>query len=195
MRTASAALGLETAARLQAMSAPQTEGALEGELVRRARSGDLAAFEGLYHRHVGRIYAVSLRMVADAALAEELTQEAFVRAWRKLDSFRGGSAFATWLHRLAVNLVLDRLRSRRRRRQLDEQAVPPPRPAAADPAAELDLERAIARLPPRARTVFVLYDVEGYRHQEIAEMLGLSVGATKAHLHRARRRLREELAR
>lgn len=191
MRTASAALGLETAAGLPAMTASPTE----GELVRRARGGDLAAFESLYRRHVGRIYAVSLRMVADATLAEELTQEAFVRAWRKLASFRGGSAFATWLHRLAVNLVLDRLRSRRRRRELDQEAAAPPRSAPADPAAGLDLERAIARLSPRARQVFVLYDVEGYRHHEIAEMLGLTVGATKAHLHRARRRLREELAR
>jgi RNA polymerase sigma-70 factor (ECF subfamily) len=176
------------------MSAPH---ASEGELVRRARRGDVEAFEELYRGHVGRVYAVSLRMVADAALAEELTQEAFVRAWRKLASFRGGSAFGTWLHRLAVNVVLDAMRARRRWQERFSEE-PPPRPPAApprDPVGTVDLERGIALLPPRARAVFVLHDVEGYKHREIARLLDLSVGACKAHLHRARRRLREELER
>ena len=171
--------------------------ASEADLVRRARRGDVEAFEGLYRGHVGRIYAVSLRMVADPSLAEELTQEAFVRAWRKLSSFRGTSAFGTWLHRLAVNVVLDALRSRRRWRERfsDEPPARPPVAPQKDPAGALDLERSIARLPPRARAVFVLHDIEGYKHREIARLLEVSVGACKAHLHRARRRLREELER
>ena len=171
--------------------------ASEADLVRRARRGDVDAFEGLYRGHVSRIYAVSLRMVADPTLAEELTQEAFVRAWRKLGSFRGGSAFGTWLHRLAVNVVLDALRSRRRWRERfsDELPARPPAAPVRDPAGSLDLERGIAQLPPRARAVFVLHDVEGYKHREIARLLDLSVGASKAHLHRARRRLRQELDR
>ncbi len=154
----------------------------EAELVRRARHGDVEAFEAIYRGHVGRIYAVSLRMVADPALAEELTQEAFVRAWQRLRSFRGTSAFSTWLHRLAVNVVLDRLRARRRRRERFGDTLPPEPLAAglAEPGAALDLERGIAQLPPRARAVFVLHDVEGYKHREIAELLGLSVGACKA---------------
>ena len=169
----------------------------EADLVRRARRGDVAAFEELYRGHVGRIYAVSLRMVADPTLAEELTQEAFVRAWRKLASFRGSSAFGTWLHRLAVNVVLDALRARKRWRERFSEE-PPARPPAApprDPVGSVDLERSIAQLPPRARAVFVLHDIEGYKHREIARLLDLSVGASKAHLHRARRRLREELER
>ena len=169
----------------------------EADLVRRARRGDVEAFEELYRGHVGRIYAVSLRMVTDPALAEELTQEAFVRAWRKLASFRGTSAFGTWLHRLAVNVVLDALRARRRWRERFSEEPPARQPATPerDAAGALDLERSIAMLPPRARTVFVLHDIEGYKHREIAKLLELSVGASKAHLHRARRRLREELQR
>lgn len=169
----------------------------EADLVRRARRGEVEAFERLYRDHVGRIYAVSLRMVADPALAEELTQEAFVRAWTKLASFRGGSAFGTWLHRLAVNVVVDALRAKRRWRERFTEEQPErqsPAPAR-DPARALDLERGIALLPPRARAVFVLHDIEGYKHREIARLLDLSVGGSKAHLHRARRRLREELER
>ncbi len=169
----------------------------EADLVRRARGGEIEAFEDLYRAHVGRVYAVTVRMVADPGLAEELTQESFVRAWRRLSSFRGTSAFGTWLHRLAVNVALDALRARRRwhERFTDEQPACPPTASTADPAGALDLERGIAQLPPRARTVFVLHDVEGYKHREIAQLLELSVGACKAHLHRARRRLREELNR
>lgn len=171
--------------------------ASEPDLVRRARRGDVEAFEELYRGHVGRIYAVSLRMVADPELAEELTQEAFVKAWSRLASFRGTSAFGTWLHRLAVNVVLDALRARARWQDRFSPDPPARQPAAAqrDHAGSLDLERGIAQLPPRARAVFVLHDIEGYKHREIARLLGLTAGASKAHLHRARRRLREELDR
>ncbi len=169
----------------------------EADLVRRARRGDARAFEAIYRGQVGRVYALCLRMVADPAQAEELTQEAFVRAWRKLGSFRGSSSLPTWLHRLTVNVVLDFLRSRQRWRSRFTDALPPEpsAPARRDPAQVVDLERAIARLPPRARAVFVLHDVEGLRHREIARLLDISVGACKAHLHRARHRLREILRR
>ena len=203
MSLAAVQVGVRVAYAIAAASVPTSiplmtaSPASEAELVRRARGGDLGAFETLYRDHVGRVYAVSLRMVADPALAEELTQEAFVRAWRRLASFRGTSAFGTWLHRLAVNVVLDALRARRRwhERFTDEPPARPPAAPARDPAGAMDLERSIARLPPRARAVFVLHDIEGYKHREIARLLDVSVGACKAHLHRARRRLREELER
>lgn len=168
--------------------------ATDSELVRRSRAGDLAAFEDLYRRHVDKVFGLCLRMVADRARAEDLTQEAFVRAWRKLASFRGRSAFGTWLHRLTVNVVLGELRSSRRREQ-PLAATPAESGAVTQPQADhgIDLERAIASLPQQARTIFVLFDVEGYRHREIAAMTGLSEGTSKAHLHRARKLLREAL--
>ena len=169
------------------------------ELVRRAQAGDRAAFDALYHRNVERVYAVCLRMSADAGQAERLTQDAFVRAWQKLTSFRGESAFSSWLHRLTVNMVLEHDRRERRRRSRVESVERPEsfEAAVASPDIELgmDLERAIATLPRGARTVLVLHDIEGYRHEEIAAMLGTAVGTTKAQLHRARRLLRDRLGR
>ncbi len=169
-----------------------------GSLVDRAARGDVEAFEELYRDHVGRIYLLCLRMCGDPSAAEELTQEVFVRAWQKLRSFRGESAFSTWLHRVAVNVVLGARRSTARR----ESRV---RPAGDDlpldfatteshPGQTLDLERSIAALPEGARTVFILHDVEGFRHKEIARLTGLAVGTSKAQLHRARRLLRKALA-
>lgn len=168
----------------------------DAELVGRSRAGDLTAFEQLYRKHVPRVFGLCLRMVADRARAEDLAQEAFVRAWRKLASFRGHSAFGTWLYRLTVNVVLSELR-------LDERREQPLEPASLDslaggqslPVQDIDLERAIASLPRQARLVFVLHDVEGYRHREIAAMTGLAEGTSKAHLHRARKLLREALRR
>lgn len=167
--------------------------------VRRAQQGDAGAFELLYREHAGRVYALCLRMCADPGRAEELTQDVFVRAWQKLDSFQGKSAFGTWLHRLAVNVVLGDRRSEAVRvhrvfgtdepEKFETPAAPP------DPGMGMDLERAIALLPPGARNVFVLHDVEGYKHEEIAEMSGSAVGTSKAQLHRARRLLREALGR
>lgn len=170
----------------------------ESDVVARAKSGDAAAFEAVYRAHVGRVYALCLRMTGDKTEAEDLTQEAFVRAWRKLGSFRGESALSTWLHRLTVNLVLTNRRSASRRASrmtaaddLTRYEKPERRPQTGP---RMDLEEAIAGLPDGARTVFVLHDVEGYQHHEIAEMLGLATGTTKAQLHRARRLLREALA-
>jgi len=171
----------------------------EQELVRRAQHGDVGAFEALYRAHVNRVYAVTLRLTGDPDLAQDLTQEAFVRAWRKLGSFRGESAFSTWLHPLAVNVALSERRSRRRREArvtttddlggLERDATP----AAGGHA--LDLERALGQLPEGAREVFVLHDVYGYTHEEIGGQLGIAAGTSKAQLHRARQLLREALGR
>jgi RNA polymerase sigma-70 factor (ECF subfamily) len=169
------------------------------DLVARAQAGDRAAFDALYAEHVGHVYAVCLRMTGDGTRAEHLTQDAFVRAWRSLGTFHGQSAFSTWLHRLAVNIVLEEERrtNRRERRVIGgdhlEAYDAATRPS--DPEARLDLERAIAALPPGARQVLVLHDVEGYRHAEIARLMGIAVGTAKAQLHRARKLLRGMLTR
>ncbi|MBT8063741.1 MAG: sigma-70 family RNA polymerase sigma factor [Xanthomonadales bacterium] len=171
----------------------------ESELVKRARDGDSAAFEVLYRRHRDRIYGLVWRLCGgDAALAEDLLQEAFVRAWRKLDSFRGNSRFGTWLHRLSVNVALSdrRIRMRRVERETPlegsaERTATGDRDVYIDQQA--DLEQAIGMLPERARTVLVLYDIEGYTHAEIAEQTGMAVGSSKAQLHRARKLVRKEL--
>ena len=178
------------------LSGPARE---DADLVSLAQAGQVEAFERLYRENVGRVHAVCLRMTRDPAQAEDLTQEAFIRAWRKLKSFRGDSAFSTWMHRLTVNLVLTHLRSEGRRtsrvtvtddlESVDKTGV---RPATRE---RIDLEAAIAQLPPGARQVFVLYEIEGYRHDEIAAMMGIASGTTKAQLHRARRMLREVLTR
>ena len=168
-------------------------------LVEQACRGDQAAFEALYRANVGRIYALCLRLSADVVRAEELTQSAFVRAWEKLGSFRGESAFSTWLHRLTVNLVLEDKRSERRRTErvltTDDPALLDEGSVEMQPDVGIDLERAIALLPPGARAAFVLHDIEGYRHNEIAELTGTSPGTSKVQLHRARRLLRKALER
>ena len=176
-----------------------TEGrTTESVRVRRAQQGDVAAFEELYRAHIGRVFALCMRLSGDPGLAEDLTQDVFVRAWEKLGSFHGRSAFSSWLHRLTVNLVTSRWRGRKRRLAhiLPEADADPveTREPPSSPGLGLDLEKAIAGLPPQARMVFVLFDVEGYRHREIARLTGLSVGTSKAHLHRARRMLREVLS-
>ena len=170
------------------------------DLIHRAQQGDRAAFEALYRAHAGRVYALCLRLTADAAQAEERTQDAFVRAWERLATFRGESAFSSWLYRLTVNEVLLGRRAERRREQRvvttdDPAALERLRDATAGPGIALDLERAVAVLPPGAREVFVLHDVEGYRHDEIAQLTGIAVGTSKAQLFRARRLLREALNR
>jgi len=168
------------------------------QCIERALRGDTRAFEQLYRRHAGRVYALCLRMTGDPALAEELAQDAFVRAWEKLGSFRGDAQFGTWLHRLTANVVLTALRTRGRRQQRevtsDELASLPAAIPPREPGLMEELERAIATLPDGARTVFVLHDVEGYKHEEIALMTGTAAGTCKAQLHRARRLLRERLS-
>ena len=168
-----------------------------------AAAGDRRAFERLYRSNVNRVYSICVRMVVDRTRAEELTQDVFVRAWDKLHQFRGESSFSTWLHRMAVNLVLNARKSDSRLRskfeEQDEEQGLDALPAASSQmigAGEmLDLEAAIAKLPPGARRVFVLHDVEGFKHEEIAQQMGVTTGATKAQLHRARMLLRQTLSR
>jgi RNA polymerase sigma-70 factor (ECF subfamily) len=168
------------------------------EYIGRAQSGDVDAFEQLYREHSPRIYALCLRLKAgDKSDATELLQDVFVKAWRRLDTFRGDCAFASWLHRLAVNTMLESARTdgRRTARVLPMEDTSRLAGAARSSGIELkmDMENAIASLPKGARLAFVLHDVEGYQHQEIAEQLGVTVGTIKAQLHRARRLLRERL--
>ncbi len=182
----------------QAILEERMEPALD-DAVLRARAGHLDAFETLYHRHAGRVFAVCLRLTGDRSRAEELTQESFVRAWKHLSTFRGESGFSAWLTKIAVNAVVSDGRARRRRGAVerpveDVNRLPAP-PRATGPGAGLDLDAAIAALPDGARTVFVLHDVEGYRHGEISGVLGIASGTSKAQLHRARRLLREALRR
>ena len=163
-----------------------------------AAGGDRRAFERLYKANVNRVFSLCVRMVGDRAAAEELTQDVFVRAWEKITLFRGESAFSTWLHRLAVTVVLTARKSTSRHQAhtaADEDAVDALPTAPLAPGDRMDLERAIAKLPPGARRVFVLHDVEGYKHEEIAELLGVTTGGSKAQLHRARMLLREALQR
>jgi len=179
------------------MTAVEYSGLGERDLVERAVGGDVEAFEELYRINVGRVYALCLRMAGDPTLAEELAQEAFVRAWQKLGSFRGASAFSTWLHRVTVNVVLGHRRSATRR-EARVRAVGDDFPhdvAGRQPrtAESIDLERAISSLPDGARRVFVLHDVEGFRHREISRSMGIAVGTSKAQLHRARKLLRKAL--
>lgn len=166
--------------------------------VRRAQQGDVDAFERLYHAHAPAVHALARRMLGDDGAAREMVQDVFVRAWERLASFRGESAFGTWLHRVGVNLILNQLRVAKRDvgRFVDEDADDGP-PATDSPEkgveARIDLDAAIARLPAGARTVFVLHDMEGYAHDEIARMLGLAPGTVRAQLWRARRQLMRHL--
>jgi RNA polymerase sigma-70 factor (ECF subfamily) len=169
---------------------------IESAFVRRAQTGDCRAFEELYRLHVGRVHAVCLRMVVDRDRAGELTQDVFVKVWETLPSFRGESRFSTWLHRVAVNTVLMAMRSDRRRQAhttLGEDPDGDDWVGTRVPVDRMDLEKAIAVLPPQARIVFILHDVEGYKHEEIAERMEVTVGTTKSQLHRARRILQEIL--
>ena len=175
--------------------AQRAPGVADRDDVARARAGDTRAFEGLYRRHAARIHGLTRRMMGPQ-WADELTQDVFVRAWEKLGTFRGEAAFGTWLYRLAINVVLTRrawLGTQRQRLDDQEETLHsvPARPAMTDLG--MDFENAMERLPDGAREVFVLHDVEGYKHGEIAGMLGVTSGTTKAQLHRARMLLRKHL--
>jgi RNA polymerase sigma-70 factor (ECF subfamily) len=162
-----------------------------------AAAGDTKAFERLYRGHAGRVHGLARRMVGPDH-ADELTQEVFVRVWQKLGTFRGESAFGTWLHRVAVNVILGRrstLKVERERYQDPETAFETLAGPPGSKETRLDFEAAIGHLPKGARTVFVLHDVEGFKHQEIAGMLGITSGTSKAQLHRARMVLRRHLER
>jgi len=169
----------------------------EPEAIRRAKHGDIRAFETLYRIHGPRVYAVALRLTGNANAASEATQDAFVRAWERLNTFRGESSFGTWLHRLTVNATLATRRSESRRLRRVEPRDPGTLALHGgredDPAARMDLEAAIRALPAASRTVFVLHDVEGYDYEEIAELTGRAVSSVRSQISRARDRLRELL--
>lgn len=166
-----------------------------------AQRGDEVAFASIYDAQAGRVFALCLRLSANRAQAEELVQDVFVRVWERLASYRGESAFATWLHRVAVNTVLERARSGGRRRLRVQiaadfaniETVPDGAVELVDLHQQIDLETAVAMLPAGARAVFTLHDVEGYGHAEIGVLLGIAEGTSKAHLFRARRLLRQRL--
>jgi RNA polymerase sigma-70 factor (ECF subfamily) len=171
-------------------------------LVDRARRGDVDAFEQLYRLHAGRVYALCLRLAADSIAARELTQDTFVRAWEALPRFRAEASLTTWLHRIAVNAMLERERGERRRTarvsladdEEEAETLVAGVVLAPDVATAIDLERAIATLPPGVRRAFVLHDVEGYTHEEIATMTGLAAGTLRAQLHRAHQLLKRALS-
>jgi len=172
------------------------------ELVRAAASGDAVAFERIYEQHRRRVYSLCARMLGNVEQAEDLTQEVFLQVYRKIGSFRGDSAFTTWLHRLAVNQVLMHFRKRGVKLEHTSEEgdftnvveTPLQSTRRISMVDRLALERAIAQLPPGYRTVFLLHDVEGYEHEEISSTLGVSVGTSKSQLHKARMRLRELLS-
>jgi RNA polymerase sigma-70 factor (ECF subfamily) len=177
------------------MATTRTPGAETVPLaVLRAQNGDVGAFEAVYRDHVVRVYNLVRRISGDPVVADELTQEVFVRAWQHLASFRGEASFATWLHRLAVNVALGdrRAEGRRLARILPLPDADAPAPQRA-PDHAMDLARALDTLPPKARQVFVLHDVEGWPHEEIAQAMNTTVGTSKAQLHRARSLLRGAL--
>lgn len=175
--------------------APGAPAGEEQQWLTLARKSDARAFESLYRLHVDRVYGLCLRMTGNVSEAEDCTQEAFIQAWRQLDAFRGDSAFGTWLHRIAVNAVLGRMRkSRREQDRLRAVAEVDDGPATVGDSGGLrDLERAMEELPSGARHVFVLHAVYGYSHDETGEMLGIASGTSKAQLHRARRLLAQQL--
>jgi len=171
----------------------------EFNLIRQAVGGDTLAFKTLFDENVPRVYALCLRMSADTELAEDLTQEVFIKAWEKLKTFQFQSKFSSWLHSIAVNLFLSHKRSQKRFMQkllalgsiFSNEKPGPGNPYHYD--TNIDIENAISKLPQQARAAFVLHDIEGYQHKEIAEMMNIEVGTSKAHLHRARKLLRKEL--
>ena len=167
----------------------------EADCIARAQRSDAKAFESLYRMHIDKIYGLCLRMTGSVAEAEDCAQDAFIQAWNKLDRFRGDSAFATWLHRIAVNSVLGRMRkSKRERDRIQLATATSVSPASVADTGELrDLSDAVDRLPEGARHVFVLFAVYGYSHAEASDMLGIAPGTSKAQLHRARRLLAQQL--
>jgi RNA polymerase sigma-70 factor (ECF subfamily) len=195
------AIAFSSRSMIDPQSAPTTDDI--AALVALAARGDVSAFEQLYTKCAGRVYAVCVRMTGDPQRAREYTHDAFVRAWERLSTFRGEASFETWMHRLTVNVVLTATRGERRRAA--RFVATPDEPAAEtdmalstpapDVETRVDLERAIAALPPRAREVFVLHDVEGYRHEEIADRLDLEASSVRANLHRARRLIMRMLTR
>lgn len=198
----------ETETAIAALPSPPSDRDAERALITRAQTGDVGAFERLYHAHAARVFGLALRLTGNRQEATDLTQDVFVHAWQRLTTFRGDAAFASWLHRITVNSLFMRVRGEQRRTARvrghadaedrddggDADSIVA-RARTVDVDQAVDLERAIATLPPGARRVFILYDVLGYRHEEIAQLTGLAEGTLRAQLHRARRLLMEALDR
>lgn len=168
----------------------------DSKLIEDSLGGSRDAFKELFNKNISKIYSLCLRICPDQVTAQEVTQEVFINAWEKLKTFRHECKFSTWLHRIAVNQYLMLLRSEKSRERASGELRDMPASFEPGRSAELrvDLERAITKLPSQARTVLVLHDIEGYKHAEISEMMGIEEGTSKAHLHRARKLLREELS-
>ena len=162
-------------------------------LVDRAKTGDVSAFDGLYRQHVNQVYSLCYRMTVNKSISEELTQEAFVRIWQKLELFNGTSSFSTWMHRLVTNVVISQMRKKNLIDPSDdfEALLNQSADRASSTAVGMDLQSAILKLPNGARQIFVLHDVEGYKHSEISTMLDIAEGTSKTQLHRSRKLLRE----
>ena len=198
MTTNAATFPLFQSAKGDEQAAEQQPQQTDYSLAQRAASGDMASFESLYERHHRRVYSLCLRMTSNTAEAEDLSQEVFIQLFRKIGSFRGESAFTTWLHRLTVNQVLMHFRKKgiRLEQTTDDGETPvqvvrgTENPNSMPVVDRIALDKAIGQLPPGYRTVFVLHDVEGHEHEEIARMLGCSVGTSKSQLHKARMKLR-----
>lgn len=168
----------------------------ERQLVEQARAGDRHAMSALYHKYDRRVYSVARRLTGDDDLAQDVAQDAWIRAFQKLDMFRGDASFGTWVYRIATNAALNRLRSLSRRSEAESTAEWTKRAASIDDVVlnQRLLQEALDRLPKGYRTVLVLHDVQGMKHDEIADMLGVTVGTSKSQLHKARARMREMLA-
>ena len=191
----------QTAADAALKSADETQNTSDYALAQRAAKGEMEAFEVLYQRHNRRVYSLCLRMTQNVQEAEDLTQESFIQLYRKIGSFRGDSAFTTWLHRLTVNQVLMHFRKRsvKMEKTTEEGETPvqivkgTENPNAMPVIDRIALDNAIAQLPPGYKSVFILHDVEGHEHEEVARILGCSVGTSKSQLHKARMKLRRLL--
>lgn len=187
------------AIRTDNLNLPVADSNTEFDLVKKANEGDKTAFRQLFDFNSSRVYAFCLRLCANTDTAQELTQDTFIKAWEKLDSFRFQSKFSTWLHSIAMNEFLMHKRSQKRffsRFVQTEDVIQYERfneTATRSHGENIDIERAISKLPRQARTVFVMHDIQGYQHNEISELINIEIGTSKAHLHRARKLLREEL--
>jgi len=167
----------------------------ERALIKQAQRADARAFEALYKMHIDRVYGICLRMTGNVSEAEDCAQDAFIQAWNKMDKFRGDSAFSTWLHRIAVNSVLSRIRKAKREQDritaVSDTGVATV--TTGDTGELRDLSEAVDRLPEGARNVFVLHAIYGYSHDETGQMLGIATGTSKAQLHRAKRLMAQQL--
>ena len=164
------------------------------ELVEQCKSGSADALKSLYEKYSGRVYALAVRLCGNQDIADDLTQEVFIKVWEGISSFKGDSAFYSWLHRICINAFLMKLRSDKNyEKKIGESSNNALMTAYTSDDISLDMEKAIAKLPPQAKLIFILFEIEGYKHKEISQMLNIEEGTSKAHLHKARKILREEL--